>query len=61
VASAATTFAHNGDGLRDSLTFDSSTTTFTWDVNTPIPQVLDDEALLDIATLPVERGGGLEP
>jgi YD repeat-containing protein len=44
VASAATTFAYNGDGLRDSLTFDS-TTTFTWDVNAVIPQVLDDETL----------------
>jgi hypothetical protein len=33
VDSATTTFAYNGDGLRASLTFDSNTTTFTWDVN----------------------------
>lgn len=43
VESATTTFAYNGDGLRDSLTFDSNTTTFTWDVNRSIPPVLDDE------------------
>jgi RHS repeat-associated protein len=43
VDSAATTFSYNGDGLRDSLTFDSSTTTFTWDVSRSIPQVVDDE------------------
>jgi RHS repeat-associated protein len=43
VSSVTTTFAYNGDGLRDSLTVNSNTTTFTWDVNTSIPQVLDDE------------------
>jgi RHS repeat-associated protein len=43
VSSLTTTFAYNGDGLRDSLTVNSNTTTFTWDVNTSIPQVLDDE------------------
>ena len=43
VASLTTTFAYNGDGLRDSLTVSANTTTFTWDVNTSIPQVLDDE------------------
>jgi RHS repeat-associated protein len=43
VDSATTTFVYNGDGLRDALTFDSNTTTFTWDVNRSIPQVLDDE------------------
>jgi hypothetical protein len=37
-------YSYNGDGLRDSLTFDSNITTFTWDVNRSIPQVLDDEA-----------------
>jgi RHS repeat-associated protein len=41
-SATTTTFVYNGDGLRDSLTFDSTTTTFTWDVNRPIPQVLDD-------------------
>ncbi|HEX5141920.1 MAG TPA: RHS repeat-associated core domain-containing protein [Dehalococcoidia bacterium] len=43
VSSVTTTFAYNGDGLRDSLTVNSNMTTFTWDVNTSIPQVLDDE------------------
>jgi hypothetical protein len=38
-----TTFTYNGDGLRDSLTTGGNTTTFTWDVNRSIPQVLDDE------------------
>ena len=42
VDSATTDFAYNGDGLRDSLTYDSNTTTFTWDVNASVPQVLDD-------------------
>ena len=42
VDSATTGFAYNGDGLRDSLTYDSNTTTFTWDVNASVPQVLDD-------------------
>ncbi|HLF77761.1 MAG TPA: RHS repeat-associated core domain-containing protein [Dehalococcoidia bacterium] len=45
VSSATTTFIYNGDGLRDSLTFNSVTTTSTWDVATSIPQVLDDETL----------------
>jgi RHS repeat-associated protein len=45
VSSVTTTFAYNGDGLRDSLTANSNTTTFTWDVNRSIPQVLDDEDL----------------
>jgi RHS repeat-associated protein len=43
VSSVTTTFAYNGDGLRDSLTVNSNTTMFTWDVNRSIPQVLDDE------------------
>jgi RHS repeat-associated protein len=43
VFGATTTFTYNGDGLRESRTFDSSTTTFTWDINWSIPQVLDDE------------------
>ena len=42
VNSAPTTFGYNGDGLRDSRTFNSSTTTFTWDANRSIPQVMDD-------------------
>ena len=41
VSSTTTTFAYNGDGLRDSRT-QESTTTFTWDVAPSIPQVLDD-------------------
>jgi hypothetical protein len=45
VSSVTTTFAFNGDGLRDSLTTGGNTTTFTWDVNRSIPQVLDDEDL----------------
>jgi RHS repeat-associated protein len=40
-----TAFTYNGDGLRDSLTTGGNTTTFTWDVNRSIPQVLDDEDL----------------
>ena len=43
VSSDTTTFAYNGDGLRDSVTADSVTTTYTWDVNRSIPQVIDDE------------------
>jgi RHS repeat-associated protein len=43
VGSVTATFAYNGDGLRDSLTTGGNTTTFTWDVNRSIPQVLDDE------------------
>jgi hypothetical protein len=43
VNSVTTTFTYNGDSLRDSLTVNSNTTTFTWDVNRSIPQVLDDE------------------
>jgi RHS repeat-associated protein len=43
VSSVTTTFTYNGDGLRDSLTTGGNTTTFTWDVNRSIPQVLDDE------------------
>jgi len=45
VNSVTTTFTYNGDGLRDSLTTGGNTTTFTWDVNRGIPQVLDDEDL----------------
>jgi len=43
VGSTTTTFAYNGDGLRDSLTVNSNTTTFTWDMNRSVAQVLDDE------------------
>jgi YD repeat-containing protein len=43
VSSVGTSFAYDGDGLRDSLTTNSVTTTFTWDVNRSIPQVLDDD------------------
>jgi hypothetical protein len=39
VSSATTTFAYNGDGLRDSLTFNSNTTTYTWDIAAGIAQV----------------------
>jgi YD repeat-containing protein len=45
VSSVTTAFTYNGDGLRDSLTTGGNTTTFTWDVNRSIPQVLDDEDL----------------
>ena len=41
-AGAGWTNNYTGDGLRDSRTFNSGTTTFTWDVNRSIPQVLDD-------------------
>ncbi len=39
---ASTTFACRGDGLRHSKTTGGNTTTFTWDVNTGLPVVLDD-------------------
>jgi hypothetical protein len=42
VSSATTGFAYNGDGLRDSLTYASNTTTYSWDVASSVPQVLDD-------------------
>jgi RHS repeat-associated protein len=45
VSSITTTFTYNGGGLRDALTTGGNTTTFTWDVNRSIPQVLDDEDL----------------
>ena len=45
VSSTTTTFAYNGDGLRNSLTTGGNTTTFTWDVNRSIAQVLDDGSL----------------
>jgi len=44
VDSVTTTFEYNGDGLRDSRT-QGSTATFTWDVSTSIPQVIDDGTL----------------
>ncbi|MCK6566006.1 MAG: hypothetical protein L6Q80_14850, partial [Dehalococcoidia bacterium] len=31
-----------GDGLRDSRTVGGNTTTFTWDINAGLPEVLDD-------------------
>ena len=48
VDSATTTFAYpsgyrKDDSLRDSRTFDSNTTTFTWDVAVGLPVVIDDE------------------
>jgi len=43
IASTTTTFAYNGNGLRDSLTTGGNTTTFTWDLGSA--QLLDDGAL----------------
>jgi RHS repeat-associated protein len=45
VASTTTTFGYNGDGLRNSLTTGGNTTTFTWDIASSIPQVIDDGTL----------------
>jgi RHS repeat-associated protein len=42
VNSVSTTFAYRGDGLRDSRTVGMTTTTFTWDINSGLPVVLDD-------------------
>jgi len=42
VASTTTTFAYNGDGLRDSRTSGGGTVAFTWDIASSIPEVIDD-------------------
>jgi RHS repeat-associated protein len=42
VSSVTTTFAYRGDGLRNSKTTGGNTTTFTWDVASGLPVVLDD-------------------
>jgi hypothetical protein len=42
VNSVTTTFAYRGDGLRNSKTTGGNTTTFTWDVDRPVPTVIDD-------------------
>ena len=43
VDSLASSSVYNGDGLRDSVTYFGYPTTYTWDVNRLVPQVLDDE------------------
>ncbi len=45
VSSTATTFAYNGDGLRDSLTTGGNTMTSTWDINAGLAQELYDGSL----------------
>ena len=42
VASAQTTYAYNGDGLRQTRTANSVTTTYTWDVAGGLPMLLQD-------------------
>ena len=42
VNSVTTSFAYRGDGLRDSRTTGMTTTTFTWDIASGLPVVLDD-------------------
>ncbi|MBI2767785.1 MAG: hypothetical protein HYX53_17960 [Chloroflexi bacterium] len=42
VNSVTTTFAYRGDGPRDSRTTGGVTTTFTWDIASGLPVVLDD-------------------
>jgi RHS repeat-associated protein len=42
VNSVTTTFAYRGDGLRNSRTVGGNTTTFTWDIASGLPVVLDD-------------------
>ncbi|MBI2767788.1 MAG: RHS repeat-associated core domain-containing protein [Chloroflexi bacterium] len=42
VNSVTTTFAYRGDGLRNSRTTGGNTTTFTWDIASGLPVVLDD-------------------
>jgi len=44
VGGTTATFAYRGDSLRDSLTTGGNTTTFTWDIASGMPQVLDDGA-----------------
>ncbi len=45
VSSTTTTFAYNGDGLRDSLTTGGNTTTSTWDIAGGLPVELYDGTL----------------
>jgi RHS repeat-associated protein len=42
VNSVTTTFAYRGDGLRDSRTTGANTTTFTWDIASGLPVIIDD-------------------
>src|SRR5205823_10998307 len=60
VSGTTTTFAYRGDGLRDSRTTGGATTTFTWDVASGLPVVLDDgsQYVYGASGLVSQTGGG---
>ncbi len=60
VNSIASTFAYRGDGLRHSRTTGMTTTTFTWDIASGLPTVIDDgnQYVYGVAGLNAMKQGG---
>jgi RHS repeat-associated protein len=56
----STSYAYNGDGLRSSQTTESTTVRYTWDITTPVPEIMSDTTnsyIYGPQGLPIEQVG----